>query len=314
VTPEGKTAGEGHVVKVIKEGEAVEASPEVIVLRSKEMTGAEKWVVGQPVKEATVVKEGEGAVKVIVKKTTEAEPEIITWTAKETGKEGSVWVTKEFSGNPAKGAWISEGGKAFTFSSATDKDMLEKVHALQEQVAAIKAKKIDITALEESLKKLEAELKAKEEKLREFKYKFDVAQPEVTVVKKIGEDEAKGDVVVYEKTRVDKAEGAATAWVTKADESGAFTKVGIVTADNTIQILLSGIEGGEGRSTYPLGVAAVDRLKKDLPEGYRILESNYDKDAGTMTFKIAPPEGTKVDEKIIRKLVDGLKEAIKTKK
>jgi len=208
---------------------------------------------------------------------------------------------------------VKEGGKAFAFSSATGKDMLEKVHVLQEQVAAIKAKKMDITALEESLKKLEAELKAKEEKLREFKYKFDMAPAEVTVVKKIGGDEAKGDVVVYEKIRGDKAEGAATAWVTKADESGAFTKVGIVTADNTIQILLSGIEGGEGRSTYPLGVAAVDRLKKDLPEGYKILESNYDKDAGTMTFKIAPPEGTKVDEKIIRKLIDGLKEVIKKK-
>jgi hypothetical protein len=273
------------------------------------MTGAEKWVVGQPVKEATIVTEGEGAVKVIVKKTTEAEPEIITWTAKETGKEGGVWVTKEFSGKPVEGAWMSEGGKAFAFSSATDKDMLEKVHALQEQVAAIKDKKMDITALEESLKKLEAELKAKEEKLREFKYKFDMAPAEVTVVKKIGGDEAKGDVVVYEKIRGDKAEGAATTWVVKADEAAAIAKIGVSTGDNSIQIVL--VNKGTGPGDYE---RAVVNLKKELPEGYKLLEQKFDAENGTMTFKIAPPEGTKVDEKIIRKLVDGLKEAIKTKK
>jgi len=147
-----------------------------------------------------------------------------------------------------------------------------------------------------------------------------MAPSEVTVVKKIREDEAKGDVVVYEKIRGDKAKGDLAVWVAEgdkddeADEAKAVAKVGVVTADNTIQILLSGIEGGEGRSTYPLGVAAIDRLKKDLPEGYKILESKYDKDAGTMTFKIAPPEGTKVDEKLVRKLVDSLNEAIKTKK
>jgi hypothetical protein len=219
-------------------------------------------------------------------------------------------VTKEFSGKPAGGTWVSEGGKAFAFSSATDKDMLEKVHGLQEQVAAIKANKMDIAALEESLKKLETELKAKEEKLNELKMKFESAPAEVTVVKKIGE----GDAVVYEKALGDKPEGAATVWVTKQDEPAAIAKVGIGKDDNTIQIALSGIKSEEGRSAYPLGVAAVDRLKKDLPEGYRILESKYDKDAGTMTFKIAPPEGAKVDEKLIRKLVDSLKEAIKTKK
>lgn len=154
-----------------------------------------------------------------------------------------------------------EGGKAFAFSSATGKDMLEKVHVLQEQVAAIKAKKMDITALEESLKKLEAELKAKEEKLREFKYKFDMAPAEVTVVKKIGEDEAKGDVA--------------------------------------IQIVL--VNKGMGPGDYE---RAVVNLKKELPEGYKLLEQKFDTENGTMTFKIAPPEGKKVDEKLVRKLVE----------
>lgn len=163
-----------------------------------------------------------------------------------------------------------EGGKAFAFSSATGKDMLEKVHVLQEQVAAIKAKKMDITALEESLKKLEAELKAKEEKLREFKYKFDMAPAEVTVVKKIGEDEAKGDVA--------------------------------------IQIVL--VNKGMGPGDYE---RAVVNLKKELPEGYKLLEQKFDTENGTMTFKIAPPEGKKVDEKLVRKLVDSLRAEIDKK-
>jgi beta-lactamase regulating signal transducer with metallopeptidase domain len=299
---------DGHVLVLTSEGK------EIQVLKGEPLHLEIKGGELEFIKEGKVLKVGEGTkdFKVIVKKTTEAEPEI-TWTAKESGKKGSVWVTKEFSGKPAEGAWMSEGGKAFAFSSATDKDMLEKVHALQEQVAAIKAKKMDITALEESLKKLETELKAKEEKLREFKYKFDVASPEVTVVKKIHEHEAQGDVVVYEKIRGDKTEGATTVWVSKQDKSAAIAKV-IAKDDNTIQILLSGIKEEEGGSAYPLGVAAVDRLKKDLPEGYKILEFKYDKDAGTMTFKIAPPEGNKIDEQIVRKLVDSLKAELKSTK
>jgi hypothetical protein len=91
-------------------------------------------------------------------------------------------------------------------------------------------------------------------------------------------------------------------------------KIGVSTDDNAIKIVLAGIKEAEGGGTYPLGISAVDRLKKDLPEGYKILESTYDKEAGTMTFKIAPPEGAKVDEKLVRKLVDSLKAEIKAKK
>lgn len=209
-----------------------------------------------------------------------------------------------------------EGGKAFAFSSATGKDMLEKVHVLQEQVAAIKAKKMDITALEESLKKLEAELKAKEEKLREFEYKLDKAPTEVTVIKKIGEDEVKGDVVVYEKIRGDEAKGKVAVWVTEGGETGkdkdktyAYREVG--KDDNTIQIVIGG--KGMGREAYDRAIA---KLKKELPEGYKLLESNFDEKSGGMpgmTLKIAPPEGKKSDQKLIRKLVDSLRAEIDKK-
>lgn len=333
-TAKGEAVGEGQVVRVIKEGEAVEAGPEVIIKRMKDVKEGEKWVAGQPAKEGTVIKEGhalkvgEGGTYTIVKEGDKEGPRIeyymtpraksptIAWTVKEPGKEGkegAVWVTKEFSGKPAEGAWVSEGSKAFAFSPVNNKELLEKVRAIQEQVAAVKEKKLDFSALEGSLEKLAKELAATAEKLGELKMKFEKAPSGVASVKKIGEGEAMGDVVVYEKIRGGKVEGAATAWVAKADESPVIAKVDIATSDNTIQILLSGIKGGEERSTYPLGVAAVDRLKKDLPAGYKILEYKYNEDAGTMTFKIAPPEGAKVDEKLVRKLIDGLKEEIQKK-
>jgi seryl-tRNA synthetase len=188
--------------------------------------------------------------------------------------------------------------------------MLEKVHALQEQVAAIKAKKMDITALEESLKKLETELKAKEEKLNELKMKFESAPAEVTVVKKIGEDEAKGDVVVYKKIRGEKieAEAAEDGFVVE-DEANAMVKV-IGKDDGMIQIVLTGKEGDAGRKSYELALA---KLKKDLPEGFKLTESNFDEKSGEMTFKIASPEGKKSDGKLVQKLVELLRPDTKKK-
>jgi beta-lactamase regulating signal transducer with metallopeptidase domain len=295
---------DGHVLVLTSEGK------EIQVLKGEPLRLEIKGGELEFIKEGKVLKGSEGTkdFKVIVKKTTEAEPEIITWTAKETGKKGSAWVTKEFSGKPGEGAWMSEGGKAFAFSSATDKDMLEKVHALQEQVTAIKAKKMDITALEESLKKLETELKAKEEKLREFKYKFDVASPEVTVVKKIHEGEAMSDVV-FEKRAEEMAAGKGGTWVAKADQPG---QVYVSVPDDTINLVFTAAgDGGLGAADFERAVA---QLKKELPEGYKILEQKLDAENGVMTFKISPPQGAKVDGKLVRKIVDSVKETIKTKK
>ncbi|MBE3125489.1 MAG: M56 family metallopeptidase, partial [Acidobacteria bacterium] len=151
-TPEVRPA-KGQEIRVIKEGEA---GPEVTVLRAKDMTQAETWVAAQPVKEATVLKEGEDGVKVVVGKAIDVSPTIV-WTVKEPGKEGqegAVWVTKEFSGKPVEGAWMSEGGKAFAISPARDKELLDKVHKLREQAEAVKAKKMDIDVLQKSLEKL----------------------------------------------------------------------------------------------------------------------------------------------------------------
>jgi beta-lactamase regulating signal transducer with metallopeptidase domain len=284
---EGKVlkVGEGGVYQIIKEGD--KEGSHVVVYRTPTVTPTKG-------KEIHVVKEGEA------------------WTAAEPGKEGkegAVWIAKEFSEKPFEGAWMSEGGKAFAFSPATDKEMLEKVHALQEQVAAIKAKKMDITDLEESLKKLEAELAANSEKIGKLHMTFEERPAGITVVKKIGEDEAKGDVVVYEKVRGDKAEGATSLWFAKRDEAGAIAKVGVFKGDNSIQIVLVNKETGPADFER-----AVVSLKKGLPDGCKLMEQKFDAEEGTMTFRIASPEGKKFDEQTVRKLVDSLTGAIKTKK
>ncbi|MBE3125488.1 MAG: hypothetical protein IMZ57_07490, partial [Acidobacteria bacterium] len=66
-----------------------------------------------------------------------------------------------------------------------------------------------------------------------------------------------------------------------------------------------------GREAYDRALA---KLKKDLPEGYKLLEQKFDAENGSMHFKIAPPEGTKADKKLVRKLVDSVKVEVKTKK
>jgi beta-lactamase regulating signal transducer with metallopeptidase domain len=287
----------GEKIRIIKEGVAVEAAPEAHVTKMKVRKEGETWVVAEPVTEGKAVTEGAGEVKVVLKKATEVEPEI-TWVAKETGKEGAVWVTKEFSGKPAEGAWMAEGGQAFAFSSATDKEMLERVHALQEQVAAIKAKKMDITALEESLKKLEAELAANTEKLGQLHMTFEKRPEGLTIAKKIHEYEAQGGVV-HEKTLGDKAEGETAVWISKGAEGAAIAKIGVSMGDNSVRIVFVG--KGAGPEEYERTVA---KLKKELPEGCKLLEQKFDPENGTMTFKIAAPEGKKIDEQTIRKLVD----------
>jgi beta-lactamase regulating signal transducer with metallopeptidase domain len=314
---EGKAlkVGEGGAYTIVKEGDkegshvVVYMTPTVTPTKGKEIhvvKEGEAWTAAEPFKEG---KEGEAIT--VIAKAKDAGPATV-WTVKESGKEGkegSVWVTKEFSGKPVEGAWIGEGGKTFAFSSATDKDMLKKIQALQEQVAAIKAKKMDIDVLQRSLENLEAELKANDEKLKKLHMTFEEAPAEVTVVKKIGEGEAKGDVVVYEKVRGDKAEGATSLWFANRDEAGAIAKVGVYTGDNSIQIVLV----NKGTSAADFERAAAN-LKKELPEGYKLVEQKFDPENGTMTFKISSPEGKKIDEQTVRKLVDGVKEAIKTNK
>jgi hypothetical protein len=264
--------------KAVEIAEAEEAVPgQVIVKMRKDMKEGETWVAAKPGEPA---KEG---VHVVV----EAKPEF-AWTIKEGDKE-AVYV----EGKPMAAA------KAFAFSPAASRDMLDKVRALQEQVQAIKAKKMDLTALEESLKKLEAELQAKEEKLRSFAYTFD-KDPGTFVVKKRADDEA---------------EGRSFVWVTSKDgeDKTAKAKVAVAVGDKepgAIAMVFTGHEGEAGKAMFERSIAA---LKKALPEGYTVAEQKFDEESGTIRFKVAAPEGRKVDETLVKKLVDAVKTALDKK-
>ncbi|NTV81620.1 MAG: hypothetical protein HGA24_09390, partial [Candidatus Aminicenantes bacterium] len=267
--------GKPEVVVETRPEVVVETKPHVIVKVGKDVKEGEKWVQVAPGEEGQTVK--------IVK---EGKP-AIAWTIKEGDKEG-VWVGKE--------------GTAFSVVSLDETGMLEKVRALQEQVQAIKAKKMDLAALEESLKKLEAELRATEEKLKDLQIKLDKAPGEFTVVKRIGADEAEGKVGV---------------WVAEKDKAAQTKMIKVVTgsgdkSDGTINLIFTGQEGGEaGKAAFERAIAT---MKKELPEGYKLSEQKYDAENGTMTFRIATPEGKKTDANLIRELVDSVKDAIKTDK
>jgi len=157
---------------------AVEAKPAVerkIVIEAKEGAKVIYYVAPKfaPGGNVRIIKEGKdekGGAYVVVRPVIEAKP-TITWTIKEPTKEGTLLVTKEFSGKPFVGKWISEDGKTRVFSAARDKELIEKVREIREQVAAVKEKKTDFTSLEKSLEKLEAMLKPSEEKLSKLEIK-----------------------------------------------------------------------------------------------------------------------------------------------
>ena len=240
-----------------------------------------------------VIKEGEaekGGVHVVVE-TLKADKPTIAWTVKEPIKEGTLRSAKEFSVKPFEGRWISEDGKTHVFAGTRDKELLEKVREIREQVAAVKEKKIDFSSLEKSLEKLEEMLKASEEKLRRFDIKLDKEPGVAAVVEKIVEDETKGKIDIQ---------------VTEGVKAATNKTIISVTADDTatIQLIATGKAGEEGRVAYAWAVA---QLKKDLPEGYKLLEQNYNEESGTMTFKISSPKGKKDIESLIRKLVWSLK-------
>jgi beta-lactamase regulating signal transducer with metallopeptidase domain len=304
ITPEGKEPlvlkGEplrleikGGEVRVLREGQALKIDEGMDIGIAKEIGEEGKTIVYY-----VTPKEKAGAEGRTFKVVKEDEPGT-AWKIVEPGK-GEIVFSKRFSDKPAEGAWVSEGGKAYAFSTGMrDEEMLEKVRDLQKQVEAIKAKKMDLSALEQSLKKLETELQAKEEKLKELELDLDKEPGELTVIKEIDGDKAEGkaDVWVMEKSKAAK-EAKAKAMIRISDKEG------------EISLMFTGQDGEAGKAVFERAIAS---LKKDLPEGYKLTEQNYDAEKGTMTFKIATPEGKKPDENLVRKLVDIVKEEIDKK-
>jgi beta-lactamase regulating signal transducer with metallopeptidase domain len=286
----------GGQVHVLKEGVPIEVGEHGVPMVVHEHKPDIGWtiepdkegghVVYYSSKKGAVVGES-GTVKVV----TEVKPSVHV-TVQEAGKDKPVWVAKEFSGRPAKTAvWVGEGGKSFVVSGEATKELLDKVRALQEQVQAVKAKKMDITAVEESLKKLEAELQAKEEKLKEMTVEVDSVKEHLSAVRVFEAIEAKPH---------------ASVWITEGGRSK--TRIGVGGDANTIQIV--DVDKGSTKADFERVVA---RLKKDLPEGYTLAEQEFEEEDGVMRFKITRPEGAKIDDKVVSKLVDSLKDELKKK-
>jgi beta-lactamase regulating signal transducer with metallopeptidase domain len=299
--------GEGGVYKIVKE--AGEEGKNVIYIGT-----AEPEILQNKIRLAEKVEAGEAAPEVIVKRIKEVRPGE-KWVAVEPVKEGqAVTIVKEVE--PEAG-WKVEGPeKTIAFSTSTDKMMLERVQALQEQVQAIKAKKMDLSALEDSLKKLEAELKANADKLKELSYKFDKGRTEYVFTKRLSgeEAEARAFTLKMEKEKeAEAAEGKAGVWVYEKSKSDKTAKARVFIGSDdknggTINLIFTGQDGEAGKAAFERAVA---KLKKELPEGYKIVEQEYEADNGAMTFKISTPEGKKMDETLVKKLVELVQSEIK---
>jgi beta-lactamase regulating signal transducer with metallopeptidase domain len=294
----------GGELVFLKEGKPVEIDEDTHLDIAKEIVTEGGVVYLTPRPKAgqtfTLVKKGEtdkDGVKFIVETHKEGEPTMV-WSIKEGQAAQHVTTLKHKEGEPLTMAWTAKPAQGFALAGMRDKEMLEKVRALQEQVQAIKAKKMDLSALEESLKKLEQELQENEKKIKEMTIKLDKAPGEYTIVKKIGEGEAES------KTGI---------WISEKEGQAAIAGVAVSTGEkdaSAIRMVFTGHKGAEGKAAFERAEAA---LKKALPEGYAVIERKLDEESGTISFKIKVPEGQKVDETLVRKVVDAVKDVLSEK-
>jgi hypothetical protein len=253
------------------------------------------------IKEGKVLKVGEGGVHRYIRREGDKEGSKIAWVVEKPDKGMEI---KEISAKPEVGVWIADEVKPRISSwSVSEKELLDKVREIQEQVKAVKEKKLDISALEKSLEKLEAELKAGEEKPRHFKLKLDKEPGEIGIEL----DKEPGEFTLYKRIREDKAKGEVGVYIMEGDKSDKAWTVTVAEDDAALQFIIKGKAGQEGLEAFNRAVA---RIKKELPEGYK-LDPEYDEESGTMTFKITLPGGKKDSEELIKKLVESLKEEIK---
>lgn len=299
-----------------KDGETLVLSvngKEVKVLKGEplrlEIKGGDLEVVGEdlPLK----VKEG-GVYRIVMKDGKEGPIIVAGKPAKEDAGALGIIVEDHPAGEKEKAVWVIEDrpfkeglasrAKTFAFSARQDQEMLDKVRGLQEQVAAIKAKKMDLAALEESLKKLAAELEAKQDRFKDLELDLKL-------------EKEKTGYAIAKTVAGEKLENKTFTWTTKSDEAMARAKARIFIGSdekdgNTINMVFTGQSGEAGRDAYE---RALGKLKGAVPAGSEILETEYDAEDGHMTFKISVPEGQKTDKALVEKLVEIVKSEIDKK-
>ena len=155
-------------------------------------------------------------------------------------------------------------------------EMQDQLKEIREELKQVKEGKLDIQELEKSLQKLETDLK----KLEEMPSSFTIVREKDsgnTVRKVVVEREPKNSIFT----------------VTVEKEGG-------------ISIVCTISRAEKSREVYE---KAVERVRKELPEGYT-LEPEFIEKSGTMVFKIKGPEGKEAPEELVRKLVDILKQEL----
>ena len=313
-TPIEITITEGNIVKtlildkplIITSGEGgrglvlTSDGQETLILKGEPLRLEIKGSSLKLIKEGKVLKVGKSGVYSFIREG-HKDGSKIAWVVKEPDKGIEI---KEISAKPETGVWIADEVKPRISSwSVSEKELLDKVREIQEQVKAVKEKKLDISALEKYLDKLEAELKAGEEKPRHFKLKLDKEPGEIGIEL----DKEPGEFTLYKKIREDKAKGEVGVYIMEGDKSDKAWTVTVAEDDAALQFIIKGKAGQEGREAFDRAVA---RVKKELPEGYK-LDPEYDEESGTMTFKITLPGGKKDSEELIKKLVESLREEVK---
>ncbi len=155
-------------------------------------------------------------------------------------------------------------------------EMQDQLRQIREELNQVKEGKLDIQELEKSLAELEAELK----KLEEMPSSF-------TIVREKDSGKRVGKVFVDEDAK-----------------QNIFTVT--VEKEGGISIVCTIRRTEKTREVYD---KAVERIRKELPEGYTLAPEFIEK-SGTMVFKIKGPEGKEAPEELVRKFVDILKQEL----
>jgi len=247
--------------------------------------------------ELTLIKEGKalrvdegGAVRVITEK---GQTDTVTYhVVKPAGK---VLKVEKGEAEGAKGVvMIGEKGKpAIAWTVHEDLSVIkEKLRVLREKLKKVTGEERDLHDIQEVLADLEADL-AETAKEPEVGVAFS-RKPHVFTIHE-GTDKDKVDV-----------------WVTPVEKGARKDAITVTVSDKTdgISIVYAMSIGEKTREVYE---RIVERVKKELPEGYT-LDPSWDEESGAVTLKVTGPAGEKAAKELIEKLSAIIKEEAKQDK
>ncbi|MDH4197088.1 MAG: M56 family metallopeptidase [Candidatus Aminicenantes bacterium] len=157
----------------------------------------------------------------------------------------------------------------------------EKLRVLREKLKKVKGEERDLHDIQEVLTDLEADLEGEK---GEFK---------LSVVREGDKDKQ-------------------AAWVGRVESGVKKDAVTVLVKDKTgaFSIVYTMLTGEKDRATYD---RLVERVKKELPEGYA-LDPSFEEATGAVTLKITGPAGEKAAKELIEKLSAVIKEEVKQDK